>query len=97
MTLTLVKAQQSFITFHVHCIIVIICNSHLIDTATLNPYGQDPAQMASLLLASLGLAFLGYAWVIGVLLWNYPWLHQICSRCFVVLKLSFSVTATWKL
>eukprot|EP00434_Breviolum_minutum_P001233 symbB.v1.2.001079.t1/scaffold33.1/size517934/31 len=42
--------------------------------------------MASLLLASLGLAFLGYAWVIGVLLWNYPWLHQICSRCFVVLK-----------
>lgn len=73
--------------------IVIIC-SHLIDTATLNPYGH-PAQMASLLLASLGLAFLGYAWVIGVLLWNYPWLHQICSRCFVVLK--FFCDCDWKL
>lgn len=33
--------------------------------------------MASLLIASLILAFLGYAWVIGVLLWNYPWLLQL--------------------
>lgn len=33
--------------------------------------------MASLLVVSLLLAFLGYIWVVGVLLWQYPWLLQV--------------------
>ncbi|CAL1139126.1 unnamed protein product [Cladocopium goreaui] len=35
------------------------------------------APMPPLLVASLSLAFLGYVWVVGILLWNYPWLVQL--------------------